>query len=115
MLGRGSQCINSGGEKIFSEEVDSAVKGHPNILDVTVVGVPDERWGAVVCALVELRENTPLPSLKDLQDHCRETIAGYKVPRHVLQVDKVMRSPSGKPDYRWAKETALKKLNLSGK
>ena len=114
MLGRGSQCINSGGEKIFAEEVDSAVKGHSSILDVTVVGVPDERWGAVVCALVELRENTPLPSLKDLQDHCRETIAGYKVPRHVLQVDKVMRSPSGKPDYRWAKETALKKLNLSG-
>lgn len=115
MLGRGSQCINSGGEKIFAEEVDSAVKGHPSILDVTVVGVPDERWGAVVCALVELRENTPLPSLKDLQDHCRGTIAGYKVPRHVLQVDKVMRSPSGKPDYRWAKETALKKLNLSEK
>ena len=115
MLGRGSQCINSGGEKIFAEEVDSAVKGHPNILDVTVVGVPDERWGAAVCALVELRDNRLLPSLKNLQDHCRETIAGYKVPRHVLQVDKVMRSPSGKPDYRWAKETALKKLNLSGK
>ena len=115
MLGRGSQCINSGGEKIFAEEVDSAVKGHPNILDVTVVGVPDERWGAVVCALVELRENTPLPSLEDLQDHCRKTLAGYKVPRHLLQVDKVMRSPSGKPDYRWAKQTALKNLNLAEK
>ena len=115
MLGRGSQCINSGGEKIFSEEVDSAVKGHPDILDVTVIGVPDERWGAAVCALVELRESAVLPSLKDIQDHCRKTIAGYKVPRHVLQVAKVIRSPSGKPDYRWAKTTAFKQLNLSEK
>ena len=115
MLGRGSQCINSGGEKIFSEEVDSAVKGHPDILDVTVIGVPDERWGAAVCALVELRESAVLPSLKDIQDHCRKTIAGYKVPRHVLQVAKVIRSPSGKPDYRWAKTTAFKRLNLSEK
>ena len=112
MLGRGSQCINSGGEKIFSEEVDSAVKGHPDILDVTVIGVPDERWGTAVCALVELRESAVSPSLKDIQDHCRKTIAGYKVPRHVLQVAKVIRSPSGKPDYRWAKTTAFKQLNL---
>ena len=115
MLGRGSQCINSGGEKIFSEEVDSAVKGHPDILDVTVIGVPDERWGAAVCALVELRKSAVLPSLEDIQDHCRKTIAGYKVPRHVLQVAKVIRSPSGKPDYQWAKTTAFKQLNLSEK
>ncbi|MDG2048343.1 MAG: acyl-CoA synthetase [Halioglobus sp.] len=115
MLGRGSQCINSGGEKIFPEEVDSAVKSHPDILDVTVIGVPSERWGSAVCALVALRASAPLPSLKDIQDHCRKTIAGYKVPRHLLQVDTVVRSPSGKPDYRWAKTTALKKLNLSQK
>ena len=112
MLGRGSQCINSGGEKIFSEEVDSAVKSHPDILDVTVIGVPDERWGASVCALVELREDAILPSLEDIQDHCRQTIAGYKVPRHLLQVTKVLRSPSGKPDYRWAKSTAMERLGL---
>ena len=115
MLGRGSQCINSGGEKIFPEEVDSAVKSHPDIFDVTVIGVPSERWGSAVCALVALRASAPLPSLKDIQDHCRKTIAGYKVPRHLLQVDAVIRSPSGKPDYRWAKTTALEKLNLEQK
>ncbi len=115
MLGRGSQCINSGGEKIFPEEVDSAVKSHPDIFDVTVIGVPSERWGSAVCALVALRTSAPLPSLKDIQDHCRKTIAGYKVPRHLLQVDTVIRSPSGKPDYRWAKTTALKQLDLTQK
>ena len=115
MLGRGSQCINSGGEKIFPEEVDSAVKSHPDILDVTVIGVPSERWGSAVCALVALRASAPLPSLKDIQDHCRKTIAGYKVPRHLLQVDTVVRSPSGKPDYRWANTIALKQLNLEQK
>ena len=78
MLGRGSQCINSGGEKIFPEEVDSAVKSHPDILDVTVIGVPSERWGSAVCALVALRASAPLPSLKDIQDHCRRQSLAIK-------------------------------------
>ncbi|MBT4522695.1 MAG: acyl-CoA synthetase [Halieaceae bacterium] len=106
MLGRGSQCINSGGEKIFPEEVDSAVKSHPAIYDVTVTGVPDERWGSAVCALIQVRDGHSTPTLESIQDHCRQVIAGYKIPRRLVVVDEVVRSPSGKPDYRWASEMA---------
>jgi len=112
LLGRGSQCINSGGEKIFPEEVDSAVKTHPDVYDVTVIGVPDERWGSTVCALVQLREGHKAPTIESIQDHCRKLIAGYKVPRKLVVVDNVLRAPSGKPDYRWAKETAYKALGI---
>ena len=113
MLGRGSQCINSGGEKIFPEEVDSAVKSHPDVFDVTVVGVPDERWGSTVCALIQLREGSEAPTLESIQVHCRKFIAGYKVPHKLVVVDEVMRSPSGKPDYRWAKKTAFDILAIA--
>ena len=106
LLGRGSVSINSGGEKIFPEEVESAVKSHPAIFDCTVVGVPDERWGSRVAAVVQVRDDESLPSLDDVQDHCRTKIAGYKVPRELHQVDQIQRSPSGKPDYRWAKSVA---------
>jgi acyl-CoA synthetase (AMP-forming)/AMP-acid ligase II len=106
LLGRGSVSINSGGEKIFPEEVEAAVKSHPDVFDCTVVGVPDERWGQRVCALVQIRPGTA-PSLADVQRHCREKIAGYKLPREMHVVDCVVRSPSGKPDYRWARETAI--------
>ena len=106
LLGRGSVSINSGGEKIFPEEVEAAVKSHPDVFDCTVVGVPDERWGQRVCALVQIRPGTA-PSLEDVQRHCREKIAGYKLPREMHVVDSVVRSPSGKPDYRWARETAI--------
>ena len=112
LLGRGSQCINSGGEKIFTEEVDSAVKTHPDVYDVTVVGVPDERWGQTVCAIIQLRAGAAVPSLESIQEHCRKHIAGYKVPRKLVVVEQILRAPSGKPDYRWAKETALKQLGL---
>lgn len=105
LLGRGSVSINSGGEKIFPEEVEGAVKSHPDVYDVVVVGVPDERWGARVCAVVEPRPGAK-PTLDDVQTHCRTKIAGYKVPRELHLVDKVERSPSGKPDYRWAKDVA---------
>ena len=106
LVGRGSASINSGGEKIFPEEVESAVKSHPSIYDVTVVGVPDERWGSRVAAVVQLREGEDVPELADLQDHCRTVIAGYKVPREIHVVDEVVRAPSGKPDYRWAQDLA---------
>src|SRR5262245_41607749 len=106
LLGRGSVSINSGGEKIFPEEVEAAVKSHPDVFDCTVVGIPDERWGERVCALIQLREGR-LPDLSDVQDHCRQKIAGYKIPREMRIVDQIVRSPSGKPDYRWAKATAL--------
>jgi acyl-CoA synthetase (AMP-forming)/AMP-acid ligase II len=106
LLGRGSVSINSGGEKIFPEEVEAAVKSHPDVFDCTVVGVPDERWGQRVAAVVELRPGTS-PTLEQIQEHCRTKIAGYKLPRELHVVAKLVRSPSGKPDYRWAKETAL--------
>lgn len=105
MLGRGSQCINSGGEKIFPEEVESAIKSHPDVYDVTVVGVADERWGQTVAAVIEARADKQ-PELESIQAHCRKTIAGYKVPRVLKLVAKIERSPSGKPDYRWAKQIA---------
>jgi acyl-CoA synthetase (AMP-forming)/AMP-acid ligase II len=106
LLGRGSVSINSGGEKIFPEEVEAAVKSHPDVFDCTVVGLPDERWGQRVAAVVEFRPGKS-PKLEAIQEHCRTKIAGYKLPRELHVVDKLVRSPSGKPDYRWAKQTAL--------
>jgi acyl-CoA synthetase (AMP-forming)/AMP-acid ligase II len=105
LLGRGSQCINSGGEKIFPEEVESALKGHPKVFDALVVGVPDERWGQRVACLVQPRPGEP-PTLEELVEHCRTKIAGYKVPRELHLVGAMPRHPSGKPDYRRAKEVA---------
>jgi acyl-CoA synthetase (AMP-forming)/AMP-acid ligase II len=106
LLGRGSVSINSGGEKIFPEEVELALKSHPDVFDVVVVGVPDERWGERVAAVVKPRGGAA-PSADELASHARETIAGYKVPKEVHLVDEIVRSPSGKADYRWAKATAL--------
>lgn len=104
MLGRGSVSINSGGEKIYPEEVEAALKGHPDVFDALVVGVPDERFGQHVAAVVQPREGTR-PTLESLDAHVRTEIAGYKVPRSLWLVDEVKRSPAGKPDYRWAKDT----------
>jgi len=105
LLGRGSQCINSGGEKIFPEEVEAALKAHPGVFDAIVVGVPDERWGQRVAAVVQAREGEA-PSLDQLDAHCRGYVAGYKVPKELHLVAEVVRSPSGKPDYPWAAKVA---------
>jgi acyl-CoA synthetase (AMP-forming)/AMP-acid ligase II len=105
LLGRGSVSINSGGEKIFPEEVEAAVKSHPGVYDAIVVGVPDERWGQRVTAVVQPRDHA-VPTIEDVQAHCRTKIAGYKVPRELHLVDAVQRSPSGKPDYPWAQRVA---------
>ena len=105
VLGRGSVSINSGGEKIFPEEVESAVKSHPDVFDVTVVGVTDEKWGNTVAAVVQARDDKTL-SLESIQQHCRKHIAGFKIPRQLHVVDQIVRSPSGKPDYNWAKKVA---------
>ncbi len=102
LLGRGSIVINSGGEKIFPEEVESAVRSHPDVMDAIVCGAPDERWGQTVAAIVQPRAGHDAPSLESLQEHCRATIAGYKLPRQVHVVETIQRSPSGKPDYTWA-------------
>jgi acyl-coenzyme A synthetase/AMP-(fatty) acid ligase len=103
--GRGSVSINTGGEKVFAEEVESAIVGHPAVADVVIVGVPDERWGSRVAAVVALKEGAAL-DLEGLQSHCRTQLAGYKIPRQLTVVPNVVRSPSGKADYRWAQEAA---------
>jgi 3-oxocholest-4-en-26-oate---CoA ligase len=102
LLGRGSIVINSGGEKIFPEEVESAVRSHPDVMDAIVCGAPDERWGQTVAAIIQPRVGHQAPTLESIQEHCRTTIAGYKLPRRLHVVDAVERSPSGKPDYSWA-------------
>ncbi len=102
LLGRGSIVINSGGEKIFPEEVESAVRSHPDVMDAIVCGAPDERWGQTVAAIVQPRVGHEAPTLDSIQEHCRDSIAGYKVPRRLHVVAAVERSPSGKPDYTWA-------------
>jgi acyl-CoA synthetase (AMP-forming)/AMP-acid ligase II len=105
VFGRGSVCINSGGEKIFPEEVEAAIKAHDDVVDAVVVGVPDERWGQRVAAVVQLRPGRDL-TLAALDAHCRTRVAGYKIPRQLRLVDQIVRHPSGKPDYRWAAATA---------
>jgi acyl-CoA synthetase (AMP-forming)/AMP-acid ligase II len=106
LLGRGSACINSGGEKIYPEEVEAAVRSHPGVFDAVVVGVPDERWGERVTAVVQPRPGANV-TLEQLDRHCREHVSGYKVPRGLTLVDELVRQPSGKPDYRWAKSVAM--------
>ena len=107
LLGRGSQCINTGGEKVFSEEVELALHGHPDVVDVLVVGVEDDRWGQAVCAVVQARPGSE-PNLDALRDHARVTLAGFKLPKKLVLVDEVMRSPAGKADYQWASRRASK-------
>jgi acyl-CoA synthetase (AMP-forming)/AMP-acid ligase II len=105
LLGRGSACVNTGGEKVYPEEVEDALKAHPDVFDALVVGVPDERWGERVAAVVQTRTGAEL-SLDDIQEHCRTKIAGYKVPRQLHFVDRTPRQPSGKPDYPGARRIA---------
>jgi 3-oxocholest-4-en-26-oate---CoA ligase len=107
VLGRGSQCINTGGEKVYPEEVEQALKSHPDVYDALVAGVPDARWGHHVAAVVQLRAGAARPSLDDIQTHCRSRLAGYKIPRQLVVADSIRRSPSGKADYRWAREVAV--------
>jgi acyl-CoA synthetase (AMP-forming)/AMP-acid ligase II len=107
MLGRGSACINTGGEKVYPEEVEAALKSHHVVFDAVVVGVPDDRYVEIVAALVQPRAGA-VPSLDELQAHCRERLAGYKLPRRLVLIDSIPRTPVGKPDYRVARTTALK-------
>ncbi|WLQ32095.1 acyl-CoA synthetase [Streptomyces castrisilvae] len=103
VLGRGSQCINTGGEKVYPEEVEQALKAHPDVYDALVAGAPDARWGNRVAAVVQVREGAGALSLDDVQAHCRTRLAGYKIPRHLVIAPRIRRSPSGKADYRWAR------------
>jgi acyl-CoA synthetase (AMP-forming)/AMP-acid ligase II len=106
IFGRGSNCINSGGEKIFPEEVEQALKNHPGIYDCLVVATPDQRFGSKVTAIVAVKGDALL-SLSAVQDDARKHIAGYKVPRELHVVTEVPRAPSGKPAYPKALEIAL--------
>ncbi len=105
VLGRGSVSINTGGEKVYPEEVEAALKSHPDVFDAVVVGVPDDRFGERIAAIVQPRPSAS-PALAPLQEHCRTQLAGYKVPRQLVLLDQIVRTPVGKPDYRWAKLTA---------
>ncbi|MBC9715010.1 acyl-CoA synthetase [Streptomyces sp. TRM66268-LWL] len=112
VLGRGSQCINTGGEKVYPEEVEQALKSHPDVYDALVAGVPDPKWGNHVAAVVQLREGAQALTLDAIQSHCRTHVAGYKIPRQLVVTDHIQRSPSGKADYRWAKALAEKDAGL---
>jgi 3-oxocholest-4-en-26-oate---CoA ligase len=105
LLGRGNTCVNTGGEKVFPEEVEAAMMSHPDVFDVLVIGVPDERLGQRVAAVIEARPGAT-PSAESLIEHARAEIAGYKVPRSIWLVDKIQRTVTGKADYRWASEFA---------
>lgn len=109
LLGRNSLTINSGGEKIFVEEVERALAAHPAVYDVVVVGRPSERWGSEVVAIVQLAEGATATDTEILQT-CRQRVAGYKVPKTIIRTAKVMRSPAGKADYRWAYDIATNTL-----
>jgi 3-oxocholest-4-en-26-oate---CoA ligase len=104
--GRDSVTINTGGEKVFAEEVEQALKRHPAVFDATVVGRPSERWGQEVVAVVQLREGAAPPGDEELRAAAGRHLARYKVPKAFVRVDRVERSPSGKPDYRWAAAVA---------
>ena len=106
LLGRGSECINSGGEKVYPEEVEAVLKRAPGVADVVVVGVPDARLGQCVAAVVARSDSAVSPTLEALQEHCRSQLAGYKLPRVLRVVDAVERSAAGKADYAWARAVA---------
>jgi acyl-CoA synthetase (AMP-forming)/AMP-acid ligase II len=106
MLGRGSNCVNTGGEKVYPEEVEMAIKGHPAVYDVLVVGIPDDKYGQAVAAVVELREGAAL-ELDDLRSFLRTHLSGYKLPRALTVVDRVPRNATGKAQYPAAKELAM--------
>ena len=113
LLGRGSVSINTGGEKVFPEEVEEAVKLHPAVADAVVVGIPDEKWGEAIAAVVALDEAERASGedlASEIADAARGRLAGFKRPKHVIVVDRVPRGPNGKADYAWAKRTAAERV-----
>jgi fatty-acyl-CoA synthase len=114
LLGRGSVCINTGGEKVFPEEVEEALKRHPKVHDAVCVGVPDERFGEAICAVVEPTPGVAPPTLEELSAHVRAHLAAYKAPRHVVVVDSIGRAPNGKVDYKGLKALSRERLGLAG-
>lgn len=111
LLGRGSVSINSGGEKIFPEEVEMALKAHPNIFDCLVVGVKDDRWGQKVVAVIQRREDIEM-SLEEIKEVASKYIASYKMPKAIVFSELIERAPSGKPNYKWAQQYANSELRI---
>jgi len=111
LLGRGSQVINTGGEKVFPEEVEEALKRFPGVRDAAVVGVPDPRFGERICAVVDFTGD-PAPDLATLSAHVHEHLAGYKAPRELVLAP-IGRAPNGKLDYKAVRTLALDRLGLS--
>ncbi|MFA5566400.1 MAG: AMP-binding protein [Acidimicrobiia bacterium] len=111
LLGRGSVCINTGGEKVFPEEVEEVLKTHPGVSDAVAVGVPDEKFGQVVTAVVEAKDGTQA-SADELINHVKSQLAGYKAPKHVVMVDTIGRAVNGKVDYKRLTTLARDELGL---
>lgn len=111
LLGRGSVSINTGGEKVFPEEIEEELKLLDAVVDVNVVGVPDPKWGSAVTAIVELEDGADVTD-EELVDSLRTRLSGYKLPKHIVRVDTLYRSPNGKSDYKWAVKTARDTLGI---
>jgi 3-oxocholest-4-en-26-oate---CoA ligase len=109
LLGRGSACINTGGEKVYPEEVELALRAHADVFDCVVVGIPDDRWGEMVVALVQARDGHTIDA-GALAAHCRTSLAAYKVPKQVVVVDSLERSPAGKADYKHLRDVAASRV-----
>jgi 3-oxocholest-4-en-26-oate---CoA ligase len=114
LLGRDSVTINTGGEKVFAEEVEQVLTAHPAVADAVVTGRPSERWGAEIVAVLAPRPGVSPPGDHELRAHCRTALAGYKVPKAFCWVDHVERSPAGKPDYAWARDVAIGAAGTAG-
>jgi fatty-acyl-CoA synthase len=110
LLGRGSVCINTAGEKVYPEEVEEVLKGHEAVHDALVVGVPDEKWGQMVTAVVQLEPNVDFDEAS-IRDHVRGKLAGYKTPKRILVAELPMRASNGKADYKGVTDFARKSLN----
>jgi acyl-CoA synthetase (AMP-forming)/AMP-acid ligase II len=111
LLGRGSVCINTAGEKVFPEEVEEALKTHPEVADALVVGVPDSRYGQAVVAVVEPRPGRA-PDEAALRAHVRESLAGYKAPKRIFAIARMFRGANGKADYKAALAFAREQLEI---
>jgi fatty-acyl-CoA synthase len=111
LLGRGSVCINTGGEKVFPEEVEEVLKQHPSVRDAVCVAVPDERFGEAITAIVEAQDGAVVDE-NEVIDHVKERLARFKAPKHVLTVETIGRSPAGKVDYKGLTKLARDKLGV---
>lgn len=110
MFGRGTTCINTGGEKVFPEEVEIALRNHAAVRDAVVIGVADPKWGEAVSAIISLNAGAVAPTVAEMRAFLRDILAGYKCPKYLWPVDEIRRSPAGKQDYRWAKTVVAAQL-----